>query len=76
VIGRETPVTSIAAIAARSFSATSTAPARSVSGRSRMNSSPPNLGELDDAWIPRYWTAEWTARVLAVLAAVDSPRGP
>jgi hypothetical protein len=33
-------------------------------------------GELDDEWIPSYWTPEWTAQVLAVRAVVDPLRGP
>ena len=33
-------------------------------------------GELDDDWLPGYWTTEWTAQVLAVLAVVDPRRGP
>jgi hypothetical protein len=33
-------------------------------------------GELDDEWIPGYWTPEWTAQVLAVLGVVEGGRGP
>jgi hypothetical protein len=33
-------------------------------------------GELDDNWLPTYWSQEWTAQVLAVLAVVDPRRGP
>jgi hypothetical protein len=33
-------------------------------------------GELDDEWIPGYWTSEWKSQVLAVLAVIDPARGP
>jgi hypothetical protein len=33
-------------------------------------------GELDDEWLPSYWSTDWTAQLLAVLASVEGPRGP
>jgi hypothetical protein len=33
-------------------------------------------GELEDAWVPSYWTAEWAAEVLRVYARVTAAAGP
>ena len=32
-------------------------------------------GELEDGWVPGYWSAEWSAEVLRVWALV-APRAP